>query len=135
MSINSESEKLSATVPTEWVAKLTHLSEKNGCSLEELVREALAQYLDLNHFSASPDSESASFTTLQKQLVTLTTRVKDLEVLFSQVAKLEAKMFSLERTLMPELSTLPETETFTQFLATDDEQYDEPDEILTDFLT
>lgn len=135
MSIDSESGSLSATVPLEWVVKLTKLSEETGCSLEELVRVALAQYLGLNRFSPSPDSENDSLATLQKQLITLTKKVNDLEPLVSQVAKLEAKIFALEKTVMPELPRLPDSQTFTQFLATDDEQDDEPDEILMDFLT
>lgn len=135
MSIHSELGNLSAIVPQEWLVKLEQLSQETGCSIEELIQDALAQYLNLDPVSPSGTVVNVPLATIQKELATLTQKVNDLEQLFSQMAKLEAKMFSLEKTLTPERSTPYPTRTFTKSLVTDDDQDDEPDEILTDFLT
>lgn len=137
MAIHPNSVNIAAMVPQEWLVKLEQLSQETGRSLEELIREALAQYLGIEKkISPSQTLGNVRLATVQQELTTLKQKVNHLEQLFPQVAKLEAKLFSLEKTLIPELSILPNSQTFTQVVPIDDdEQYDEPDEILTDFLS
>lgn len=136
MSIHPNSVNIAAMVPQEWLVKLEQLSQETGRSIEELIREALAQYLGIEKkISPSQTLTNVPLATVQQELTTLKQKVNHLEQLFPQVAKLEAKLFSLEKILIPELSTLPNSQTFTQVVPIDDDQqYDEPDEILTDFL-
>ena len=137
MSIHPDSVNIAAMVPQEWLVKLEQLSQKTGRSIEELIREALAQYLGIEKkISPSQTLVNVPLATIQQDLTTLKQKVNHLEQLFPQVTTLEAKLFSLEKILIPELSTLPNSQTFTQVVPLDDdEQYDEPDEILTDFLS
>ena len=137
MSIHPNSVNIAAMVPQEWLVKLEQLSQKTGRSIEELIREALAQYLGIEKkISPSQTLVNVPLAMIQQDLTTLKQKVNHLEQLFPQVTTLEAKLFSLEKILIPELSTLPNSQTFTQVVPLDDdEQYDEPDEILTDFLS
>lgn len=137
MSIHPDSVNIAAMVPQEWLVKLEQLSQETGRSIEELIREALAQYLGIEKkVSPSQTLVNVPLATVQQELTTLRKKVNHLEQLFPQVAKIETKLFSLEKILIPELSTLPISKTFTQVVPLDDdEQYDEPDEVLTDFLS
>ncbi len=137
MSIHPDSVNIAAMVPQEWLVKLEQLSQKTGRSIEELIREALAQYLGIEKkISPSQTLVNVPLAMIQQDLTTLKQKVNHLEQLVPQVTTLEAKLFSLEKILIPELSTLPNSQTFTQVVPLDDdEQYDEPDEILTDFLS
>ncbi|MFM6455625.1 MAG: hypothetical protein ACKPH7_27905, partial [Planktothrix sp.] len=59
-------------------------------------------------------------------------KVQSLELLFHQVSKLEAKITSIEKIIIPEVLITSDS-TFAQLLTNDSDE-DEPDEILTDFL-
>jgi predicted DNA-binding protein len=129
-----ENIKIQTTVPQEWADQLCELSLETGRTVEELVQEALGQYLErikTAFVPASIDLEASNIE-VQKELSILKQKVQSLEQLLNQVAKLEAKIFSLEKIVSPELSISPNS-TFAQLL-TNDEDYDEPDEIMTDFL-
>ncbi|VXD24572.1 conserved hypothetical protein [Planktothrix serta PCC 8927] len=129
-----ENTKIETTVPQEWADQLGELSLETGRTVEELVQEALGQYLARIKTAFAPASIDleASNIEIQKELSILKQKVQSLEQLLNQVAKLEAKIFSLEKIVSPELS-IPPNSTFAQLL-TNDEDYDEPDEIMTDFL-
>lgn len=124
--------KIETTVSSEWAEQLHQLSLETGHSLEELVQEAIGQYLDKTRVLLSSQSVDLEYFNLQKELLDLQAKVESLKPLLNQVAKLEAKMVTLEKIVVPELSLSPSS-TFSQLL-TDDNDQDEPDEILTDFL-
>ncbi|HEY9866583.1 MAG TPA: hypothetical protein V6D21_20585 [Candidatus Obscuribacterales bacterium] len=124
--------KIETTVSSEWAEQLHQLSLETGNSLEELVQEAIGQYLDKTRVFLSSQSVDLEYFNLQKELLDLQGKVESLKPLLNQVAKLEAKIVTLEKIVAPELSLSPSS-TFSQLL-TDDNDQDEPDEILTDFL-
>ena len=124
--------KIETTVSPEWAAQLNQLSLETGHSLEELIQEAIGQYLDKTRGFLSSQSVDLEYFNLQKELLNLQEKVESLKPLLNQVAKLEAKIFALEKIVIPELSISPSS-TFSQLL-TDDNDQDEPDEVLTDFL-
>jgi predicted DNA-binding protein len=127
-----ENIKIETTVSQEWAERLNHLSLETGSSLEELVQEAIGQYLEKIKVSYNSDSVDLQYLNLQKELLNLQKKVQSLEPLLHQVAKLEVKILGIEKIVIPELSISP-ISTFAQLLINDNDQ-DEPDEILTDFL-
>ena len=124
--------KIEITVSSEWAEQFNQLSLETGHSLEELIQEAIGQYLDKTRVFLSSHSIDLEYFNLQKELLNLQEKVESLKPLLNKVAKLEAKIVALEKIVIPELSISPSS-TFSQLLADDNDQ-DEPDEILTDFL-
>ncbi|MGL4503310.1 MAG: hypothetical protein ACRC2M_10685 [Planktothrix sp.] len=124
--------KIETTVSSEWAEQLNQLSLKTGHSLEELIQEAIGQYLDKTSVFLSSESVDLQYLNLQKELLNLQEKVKSLEPLSNQVAKLEAKLLGIEKIVIPKPSLSPSSN-FSKFL-TDDNDQDEPDEVLTDFL-
>lgn len=124
--------KIETTVSSEWAEQLHQLSLETGHSLEELIQEAIGQYLDKTRISLSSQSVDLEYFNLQKELLDLQKKVKSLEALSNQVAKLEAKLLGIEKIVIPKPSLSP-ISTSSQVL-TDNNDQDEPDEVLTDFL-
>jgi len=127
-----ENIKIETTISPEWAERLNQLSLETGSSLEELVQEAIGQYLEKIKVSDNSDSVDLQYLNLQKELLTLQKKVQSLEPLLHQVTKLEVKIIGIEKIVMPKLSISPSS-TCAQLLINDNDQ-DEPDEILTDFL-
>lgn len=128
--MNSESLKeLSAMVPQSWIAQFESLSQQKGRSVEELVREAIAQYLGIPE--ATP-THSIELEAVQKKLEALSQKLSTLEVACDRISRLETRLNALERlsqpSLMSNLSTVQKIEDEADY------EYDEPDEILSDFL-
>lgn len=123
---------LETIVSLEWAEQLNQLSLETGHSLTELIQEAIGQYLNKTRGFLSNQSIDLEYLNLQKELLNLQKKVESLKPLLNQVAQLEAKIVALEKIVIPELSISPSA-TFSQLL-TDENDQDEPDEILTDFL-
>ena len=128
-----ENTKIEITVSPEWADQFNQLSLETKRSVEELVQEALGQYLEQSQTSLLSNSPAIESSSLSKELSILKQRVQSLELLLNQVAKLESKISALEKIVIHEIS-IPPHSTFAQLLTNDDEDDDEPDEVLTDFL-
>ncbi|MFM6208313.1 hypothetical protein, partial [Planktothrix sp.] len=123
---------IETTVPQEWVNQLNQFSLETGRSVKELVQEAIGQYLKTISTSLNPNSKQLEDSLLEQELLILQQKVQSLELLFHQVSKLEAKITSIEKIIIPEVPITSDS-TFAQLLTNDSDE-DEPDEILTDFL-
>lgn len=126
-----ENIKIETTVPQEWASQLNQLSAETGDSVDTLVHEAIGQYLEKVKLSSISNFTNLDSSNLQQDLLILQQKVQSLEPLLHQVAKLEAKIVALEKIIIPEVPIIPNS-TFAQLLTNDDD--DEPDEVLTDFL-
>ncbi|MBE9145131.1 hypothetical protein [Planktothrix mougeotii] len=125
-----ENIKIETTIPQEWASQLNQLSAETGHSVDKLVQEAIGQYLENVKSSSISNSTNLDSLNLHQDLLILQQKVESLEPLLYQVAKLEAKIVALEK-MIPEVPIIPNS-TFAQLLTNDD---DEPDEVLTDFLS
>ncbi|MFM6209935.1 hypothetical protein [Planktothrix sp.] len=127
-----ETTTIETTVPQEWVNQLNQFSLETGRSVQELVQEAIGQYLKTISTSLNPNSQNLEDSRIEQDLLILQQKVQSLELLFYQVSKLEAKITSIEKIIIPEVLITSDS-TFAQLLTNDSDE-DEPDEILTDFL-
>lgn len=127
-----ETTTIETTVPQEWVNQLNQFSLETGRSVQELVQEAIGQYLKTISTSLNPNSQNLEDSRIEQDLLILQQKVQSLELLFYQVSKLEAKITSIEKIIIPEVPITSDS-TFAQLLTNDSDE-DEPDEILTDFL-
>ncbi|MFM6191656.1 hypothetical protein [Planktothrix sp.] len=127
-----ETTTIETTVPQEWANQLNQFSLETGRSVKELVQEAIGQYLKTISTSLNPNSKQLEDSLLEQELLILQQKVQSLELLFHQVSKLEAKITSIEKIIIPEVPITSDS-TFAQLLTNDSDE-DEPDEILTDFL-
>jgi predicted DNA-binding protein len=128
-----ETTTIETTVSQELAHQLNQYSLETGRSVAELVQEAIYQYLETIKTSLKSKSQNLEDSTINQEILILQKKVQSLELLFHQVSKLEAKITSIEKIIIPEV-TITSDSTFAQLL-TDDSDEDEPDEILTDFLT
>lgn len=128
-----ETTTIETTVPQELAHQLNQYSLETGRSVAELIQEAIYQYLETIKTSLKLNSQNLEDSTINQEILILQKKVQSLELLFHQVSKLEAKITSIEKIIIPEV-TITSDSTFAQLL-TDDSDEDEPDEILTDFLT
>jgi predicted DNA-binding protein len=126
---------LEVNVPQEWSEQFERLAKQSGHSVSELVREALAQYLDnCDRSSIRLDCLSSDLESLKADLANLVQKVNLLSENSHLVATMSARLTALERIAIA--SKAPET-TISMPSSLDDEDdddFDEPDEILMDFL-
>ncbi|MBS0016052.1 MAG: ribbon-helix-helix protein, CopG family [Arthrospira sp. SH-MAG29] len=117
---------LTVTVSQELMQEIEQKSQENGHSITQLVQEAIREYLTLNN-ATDIELLRRQIIELQRQLLTLEKIPKDLTAVETRVATLERRLGSVsvtnQRTSLPTVA------------ADDEEFYDEPDEILTDFLS
>lgn len=119
---------LGAMIPQEWLDKLSDLSKSTGRSLNDLVREAIAQYIGI-------DETKYNLLELNKQLTILQEKIAFLESDRGQIQKLGLRLQILEH----QLAKIPNQAIYTEKLSRDnnlidDNVDDEPDEIIFDFL-
>jgi uncharacterized coiled-coil DUF342 family protein len=124
---------LGASVPSQWLRKYEDLAQKTGKSLEELVREALSQYLDLNTSVETPDQLNQEIEDLKKRVTELESSQGYINQLRVSIQVLEHKInqLSSSKTEIPHQS-LPNKQ---PSLDDDTDEYDEPDEVLWDFMS
>ena len=116
---------LTVTVSQELMQEIEQKSQENGHSITQLVQEAIREYFTLNN-ATDIELLRRQIIELQRQLLTLEKIPQDLTAVETRVAILERRLGSVSIT--NQRSSLPT-------VAADDEDfYDEPDEILTDFL-
>ncbi|AFY78771.1 MAG: ribbon-helix-helix protein, CopG family [Hydrococcus sp. C42_A2020_068] len=137
MNQNRDEATLEVNVPQAWIEQFETLANQSGRSASELVREALARYLDISgqQPATSLDRLSSELKTFKAELAELTQKVNALSEKSYLITTMSARLTTLERAIS--LGNLKQTTTSTpcQLMDTDDDDYDdEPDEILTDFL-
>jgi hypothetical protein len=159
-----ERNKPSATakVPQEWVEQLEKIAKQTGKSVNELVRDAIAQYLGVGeqpseftplvnrppnppnlggeqvvNLPKARDFEqlSAELATYKTQLTQLNQKVNDLLSYSQLVTTLQIRLTSLEGKIIQNHQDKAIATTSSELINTDEDTYDdEPDEILPDFL-
>jgi hypothetical protein len=124
---------LGATVPQAWVERFECLAQQTGRSVTDLVREALAQYIGMDNPRAIAPS---SLATLEAELAALKAKVASFDSLNQQVAVLTVRLVALEKIAVQAPSQLSQAQALSVQAGEleDDDCYDEPDEVLTDFL-
>ena len=117
-------------LPPEWLENLQELASKNNQSTHELILEILANYLNIDYSNfegkqirAEIEELKARFKQLEQKDYQFTRLNERLNILEELIISLQSQVISPKAS--PDLSTLDDD---------DEEIYDEPDEILTDFL-
>jgi hypothetical protein len=111
--VNFESVRIETHVPRPWLERLRTIAGERGKTLEEITREAIAAYLGI-----SP---------VEMEITDLKFQIGELTKLSSQIASLNLRLSLLEgRSLAPNPPAVSESD--------EEEEFDEPDEILQDFL-
>ncbi len=146
---DSQDAYLGATVPHFWLQQYESLAQKKGKTREELIREALADYLSINSASDSQSSQlTQEITDLSRRVTVLETAQSHLNHLAAQFQHLEQKFKQLSgetsnRDNQPQnppsssnsekINKTSPAANFSLVTPPDQEDYDEPDEILWDF--
>lgn len=127
-----------AKVPQEWVEQLETIAKQTGQSVNDLVREAIAQYLGVEKFSFStpPDWErlNAELTTYKTQLEELNQKIDDLSTYSQLVTTLQMRLTALEGRVIQNNQDEAIVTSSPELDINEDDYDDEPDEILFDFL-
>jgi len=131
MSDFSDDTTVNIAIPQEWVNQLRERSRKTGSPISELLRSAVGQYLAIDIPTSSPSP--VEFELLKREVSDLRRQLFVLEKTAAALELLESRVAALERrvgwgTVTPGASNPPVVDD------DDEEIYDEPDEILTDFL-
>ena len=124
----SENPQVSCQVPPDWKAKIQHLAVLRGKTPEEIIYEALGQYL-----GEEQSSHENRFHTLEVEVSSLNTNIASLT---STVKDLQQRLATAASII-----SIPETNSITapKMLLNVNSMYqedleDEPDEILYEFL-
>ncbi|ACK69337.1 CopG domain protein DNA-binding domain protein [Gloeothece citriformis PCC 7424] len=131
---------LGATVPQEWIDKFEQLAKQTNRPVSDLVREALAQYIGIDENSSRIISQLEQF---KEDLQLLRQRVTETELYKTQIRDLLLRLAVVEQSLSKGQTSVmsPNVNLFSQAkLKEETENYeddieDEPDEILTDFIS
>lgn len=116
---------LTLTVSQELMQQIQQKSQETGYTISQLLQEAINQYLTSDN-SSDIKLMSRQILDIQRQLLTIEKVPQDLTKVEARVAMLERRMGGATMVTKPQvLSTVDDNE---------EEFYDEPDEILTDFL-
>lgn len=126
---------LKTAVPQEWIEQLETLAKQNKCSVSELLRDAIAQYLNI---SERPDLQSldefrSELNTFKLYLSQLTEKVNSYSSHSQLLTTLSIRLAALEGAIAPKDFAIDNASTSSN-LFDDDDDCDEPDEILTDFI-
>ena len=140
---------LEAKVPEEWIQRFDMLAKERGRSRTDIVLEALAQYLGMEANEVLVKSELEG---MKGELATLQDRVTKTERYGQQLAVMMSKLQQLERTVLrndkskeDSIGATPQSNASDSTSVSsnnsdilddydEDDLYDEPDEILADFL-
>ncbi|MCU0533000.1 MAG: ribbon-helix-helix domain-containing protein [Hydrococcus sp. Prado102] len=125
---------LKTAVPQEWIEQLETLAKQTGCSVSELLRDAIAQYLGIweQPSSQTLDQLRTELNTFKVSISQLHEKVNDISSKSHLLTTLNLRLTALEGTIAKNAFPPDNASTSSQLL--DDDECDEPDEILTDFL-
>jgi len=152
----TESPRIKCAVPRSWQTALENLAQQTGQTVEQLIYQAIAQYLDKAHLSKTHLSKAhlekiqdlgtanpLVSRQIQNQLQRIESQVAKVDIAVLQTAMLATRLVAIEqaigRLLQPQ-SMLQENYTPQEDLGSRSNLYaeedveDEPDEILVSFL-
>jgi hypothetical protein len=120
---------LKLKIPEEWAKKLQKIANKSYCSSEDIVREIIAEYLNVN-------SNNLQIQKLYENLNKVEQRLSKIEQNNYNIEDFKHKLNTLEKLiiLLQNKDIKSGTSRDINSADNDDDFYDEPDEILTDFL-
>lgn len=130
---------LEALIPPVWLAQLEAIAQQQGCAVETVLRNAIAQYLGIE---STVTQTAPPWASIRQEITELQKKVTELEDNQHQVRRLSLQLQVLEHKLTQIQSSgsfvtpvPPDTSAMLSVENRDEEEfYDEPDEILTDFL-
>ncbi|MBI4785092.1 MAG: hypothetical protein HY785_27875 [Oscillatoriophycideae cyanobacterium NC_groundwater_1537_Pr4_S-0.65um_50_18] len=139
--------RIKCVIPQSWQTALEALAQQTGKSVEQVVYEAIAQYLnpdlnpnlspDLNKTAAldkQPSVPAEALTQMQSQIHRLENRLAKTDLAIMQTAALAARVVAIEQTLRQMPNTSAEDKLQPLEDEPEEEFEDEPDEILVGFL-
>jgi predicted nuclease with TOPRIM domain len=126
----SENPQVSCQVPADWKAKIQHLAVLRGKTPEEIIYEALGQYLgeEQSSYENRFNRLEVEVSSLNTNIASLTSTVKDLQ----QRLIAAASIISIPETNSITVSKMIPNININSMYQEDLE--DEPDEILYEFL-
>jgi DNA repair ATPase RecN len=126
---------LKTAVPQEWIKQLETLAKETGCSVSELLRDAIAQYLTISEQPSSQtlDQLRTELNTFKVSISQLTEKVNGISSNSQLLTTLSMRLAALEGIVAKNAFPANNASTPSQ-LVDDDDDCDEPDEILSDFL-
>ncbi|AFZ14564.1 hypothetical protein Cri9333_3754 [Crinalium epipsammum PCC 9333] len=124
----SENPQVSCQVPPDWKAKIQHLAVLRGKTPEEIIYEALGQYL-----GEEQSTNETRFNTLEVEVSSLNTNIASLT---STVKDLQQRLVTAASIIsIPETNSIPAPKMIQNINSLYQEDLeDEPDEILYEFL-
>ena len=126
---NQAEVNLNVKIPQQWLGRLTKLAQENNQSVEALILAVLAEYLNFDEAGFPVQELPQELQQLRQRVIQLERQNYQFDKLTNRLNILEKLIASLQTQLIePKPSTsLPSSEEY-------DDIYDEPDEVLTDFL-
>lgn len=118
---------LGARVPQKWISRFETISQQTGRSVDDLVREAIAQYLGVE----AELVVAGQIDDLKAQISRIAKKVDALYDSKTELRQVSARLTTLERILGTAALSQPQTPPET---AEEEDEFDEPDEVLIDFL-
>jgi hypothetical protein len=116
-------------LPPEWAENLRELATKNNQSVQELILEILAKYLEVDYHSFQGRQ-------IREEIKKLSEKISQLERQDYQFKKVTDRLYMLEKLIVSLQTQVNNSKPSKDLDLRDDEEDidDEPDEILTDFL-
>ena len=129
---NQAEVNLNLKIPQQWFGRLTKSAQENNQSVEDLILAVLAEYFNFDERGFQVQQLRQELEQLRQRVIQLEGQDYQFEQIINRLNILEKLMASLQTQwikLRPSTS-LPLVEEYDD----DDDIYDEPDEVLTDFL-
>ena len=141
----TEHPRIKCAIPQSWQTALEALAQQTGRSVEQVVSEAIAQYISSNlnldttkaaALSKQSAAQAEALTQMQSQIHRLENRLAKTDLAMMQTAALAVRVMAIEQTL--QRSQMPNTPAEATLQPPEEEPEgefeDEPDEILVGFL-
>lgn len=122
---------INLNLPSEWLENVQELALQNNQSVSELILEVLAKYLQI-------DYDDFQRKQIRKEIAELRAKFSQIEQTNEQFVKLNQRLNTLEKLIISLQSQVNYSQSNNNLVIIDEQEdeeiYDEPDEILTDFL-
>ena len=137
----TEQPRIKCAIPQSWQAELEILAEQAGQSVEQIVYEAIAQYLGKMRLD-KPEISANALMQMQSQLQRLESQLAKADMALMQTTSLTTRVIAIEQAIgrstqthdSPPQADLDEDDGIEDDGIEDDGIEDEPDEILISFL-
>jgi phosphate uptake regulator len=117
-------------IPQEWTKKLNKIAEENYRTSEEMIMAIVAEYLNVSYEDILLQNLSEKVEKIERRLSKIEEKDYNLDKLVNRLTIMEKLMTSLQTRQIVTTAEIP----LNSELEDDEDIYDEPDEILTDFL-